>query len=71
MKKLVTDQAFQVVDMAVEIAGGFGVSRHSEIERLFRDARMGKIHPANSFLTRELISKLILGLDFDAAPRWG
>lgn len=71
MKMLVTDQAFRVVDMAVEAHGGFGVSRHSEIERLFRDARMGKIHPTNSFLTREMVSKMSLGLDFDAAPRWG
>ena len=71
MKMLVTDQAFRVVDMAVEAHGGFGVSRHSEIERLFRDSRMGKIHPTNSFLTREMVSKMSLGLDFDAAPRWG
>jgi alkylation response protein AidB-like acyl-CoA dehydrogenase len=59
------------VDKAVELAGGFGVSRHSELERLFRDSRMGKIHPANSMLTHELVSKITLGLDLDAQPRWG
>ena len=71
VKKLTTEQSFQVVDGAVEIVGGFGVSRHSELERLFRDSRMGKIHPSNSFMTREMVSKLVLGLDFDAQPRWG
>jgi alkylation response protein AidB-like acyl-CoA dehydrogenase len=70
-KVLVTDQAFQVLDMAVEAFGGFGVSRQSEIERLFRDARMGKIHPANTFLAREMIGKMLLGIDMDAQPRWG
>lgn len=71
LKKVATEQAFQVVDGAVEIVGGFGVSRHSELERLFRDSRMGRIHPSNSFLTREMVGKMVLGLDFDAQPRWG
>jgi alkylation response protein AidB-like acyl-CoA dehydrogenase len=71
LKKMTTEQSFQVVDGAVEIVGGYGVSRHSELERLFRDSRMGRIHPANSFMTREFVSKIVLGLDFDAQPRWG
>jgi hypothetical protein len=41
------------------------------MERLFRDARFGRIHPANAFLTRELVAKTVLGLDFDEQPRWG
>lgn len=71
LKKVATEQSFQVVDGAVEIVGGFGVSKHSELERLFRDSRMGKIHPSNSFLTREMVAKLVLGIDMDAQPRWG
>lgn len=71
LKKVATEQSFQVVDGAVEIVGGFGVSKHSELERLFRDSRMGRIHPSNSFLTREMVGKMVLGLDFDAQPRWG
>jgi len=71
LKTNVTESAFRAVDKAVELAGGFGVSRHSELERLFRDSRMGKIHPANSMLTHELVSKITLGLDLDAQPRWG
>ena len=48
-----------------------GVARHSEFERLYRDARMGPIPPANSQLTHELVGKIVIGLDLDAQPRWG
>jgi alkylation response protein AidB-like acyl-CoA dehydrogenase len=71
LKTSVTDAAYSAVDKAVELTGGFGVSRHSELERLFRDSRMGKIHPANSMLTHELVAKVTLGLDLDEQPRWG
>jgi alkylation response protein AidB-like acyl-CoA dehydrogenase len=56
---------------AVEVAGGFGVSRGGMLERLFRDARMGRLHPGNFALTHELIAKIHLGIDLDAPPRWG
>ena len=71
LKYLVVEQAFQVVDLGVELAGGFGVSRGGELERLFRDARMGRIHPANAMMSHEFIGKATLGLNFDAKPRWG
>jgi alkylation response protein AidB-like acyl-CoA dehydrogenase len=71
LKHRVTRAAFRIVDKAVELAGGFGVSRKSEIERLFRDARMGRIHPANFSLVTELTAKGLLGLDLDDPQRWG
>lgn len=40
-------------------------------ERLFRDARLGRIHPANSMLTREIVAKTTLGIGLDESPRWG
>jgi alkylation response protein AidB-like acyl-CoA dehydrogenase len=63
--------AWRVVDMALDLAGGFGIFKKSAIERLFRDARLGRIHPGNSFLTRELVAKLTLGINPDEPPRWG
>jgi hypothetical protein len=36
-----------------------------------RDARLSRIHPANSALTHEVVAKLTLGIDPDAQPRWG
>jgi alkylation response protein AidB-like acyl-CoA dehydrogenase len=71
LKHRVTNAVFRIVDQAVELAGGFGVNRKSEIERLFRDARMGRIHPANFALVHELTAKGLLGLDLDDPQRWG
>ena len=71
MKHQATNAAFQAVDKAVDVSGGFGVSRGGALERLFRDARMGRLHPGNFALTHELIAKIHLGIDLDAPPRWG
>ncbi|MDA1104552.1 MAG: acyl-CoA/acyl-ACP dehydrogenase [Gemmatimonadetes bacterium] len=71
MKHQATHAAFRVVDRAIDLVGGFGVSRGGELERLFRDARMGRLHPGNFALVHELIAKVNLGIDLDAPPRWG
>jgi len=63
--------AWRVVDRALELAGGFGIFTQGPFERLFRDARLGRIHPANSMLTHELAAKLTLGINPDETPRWG
>jgi alkylation response protein AidB-like acyl-CoA dehydrogenase len=63
--------SWRVVDMAMDLAGGFGIFKKSVIERLFRDARLGRIHPGNSALTKELVAKLTLGINPDEQPRWG
>jgi alkylation response protein AidB-like acyl-CoA dehydrogenase len=60
-----------MVDMALEVSGGFGILKASGLERLGRDARLGRIHPANSFGTHELVAKTMLGIDMDETPRWG
>jgi alkylation response protein AidB-like acyl-CoA dehydrogenase len=62
---------WRVVDRAFDLAGGFGIFRKSPFEQLFRDARLGRIHPANSLLTHELCGKLTLGINPDEQPRWG
>jgi alkylation response protein AidB-like acyl-CoA dehydrogenase len=63
--------AWKVVDTALDLAGGFGIFKVAGLERLWRDARLGRIHPANSALTREFISKVTLGINPDEQPRWG
>jgi alkylation response protein AidB-like acyl-CoA dehydrogenase len=63
--------SWRIVDLALELSGGFGIFRRSEIERLFRDARLGRIHPANSMLTHEIVAKTLLGISPDETPRWG
>jgi alkylation response protein AidB-like acyl-CoA dehydrogenase len=65
------ESAWRIVDKALEVSGGFGMFKKSELERLFRDARAGRFHPTNSALTHELLGKLTLGVDPDEQPRWG
>jgi alkylation response protein AidB-like acyl-CoA dehydrogenase len=63
--------AWRVIDRALDLAGGFGIFRRGPFEQLFRDARLGRIHPANSALTHEIVAKLTLGINPDEQPRWG
>jgi hypothetical protein len=35
---------------------------------LIRDARLGRIHPANSFLTQEVVAKTALDISLDEQP---
>jgi alkylation response protein AidB-like acyl-CoA dehydrogenase len=71
MKHKVVEAAFRVADRALDISGGFGMFKKSELERLFRDARAGKFHPANPLLTHEIVGKVSLGINPDEQPRWG
>ena len=48
-----------------------GIFKRSRFEQLFRDARLGRIHPGNTLLTHELVGKLSLGINPDEQPRWG
>jgi alkylation response protein AidB-like acyl-CoA dehydrogenase len=63
--------SWRVVDRALDVAGGFGIFRRAGLERLFRDARLGRLHPANTFLTHEIVAKTALGIGLDESPRWG
>jgi len=63
--------AFRIVDRALDLSGGFGMFKKSELERLFRDCRAGRFHPANSAFAHELVAKLTLGINPDEQPRWG
>lgn len=65
------EAAWRVVDTALDLAGGFGIFKGNEIERLFRDARLGRIHPANAALAHEFVAKTALGINPDELPRWG
>ena len=63
--------AWRVVDLGLDVTGGYGIFRSAGYERLLRDARLGRIHPANSFLTHEVVAKTALGISLDEQPRWG
>ena len=70
-KHRTVEAAFRVVDRALDLSGGFGMFKKSELERLFRDCRAGRFHPANPLLTHEIVGKISLGISPDEQPRWG
>ena len=66
-----TEACWRIVDLAMEVSGGAGMFKRNELERLFRDARCGRFHPANALLAHEFVAKTVLGIDPWAQPRWG
>lgn len=67
----VVTRAWSIVDTAFDLTGGAGIFKRSRFEQLFRDARLGRIHPGNTLLTHEVVGKLSLGINPDEQPRWG
>ncbi len=65
------ESGWRVVDLAMDVSGGRGMMKGNELERLFRDSRAGRFHPANSALTHEIVGKLALGVGLSEEPRWG
>ena len=65
------EACWKIVDKAMEVSGGAGMFRGNELEQLFRDARCGRFHPANTFLVHEIVAKTALGIDLGEQPRWG
>jgi len=63
--------SWRVVDLGLDVTGGTGIFRSAGYERLLRDARLGRLHPANSFLTHEVVAKTALDISLDEQPRWG
>ena len=63
--------AWKIIDTALDLAGGFGIFKASGMEQLWRDGRLGRIHPASGAVTREFVAKTALGINPDEQPRWG
>ncbi|GAC1478970.1 MAG: acyl-CoA dehydrogenase family protein [Acidimicrobiales bacterium] len=62
--------AKRIVDLAMDVSGGSGMFKSSELERLYRDVRCGGFHPANSAIVHEIVGKTALGV-LGEEPRWG
>jgi alkylation response protein AidB-like acyl-CoA dehydrogenase len=63
--------AFRAVDLAMDVSGGRGMFKGDELERLYRDARCGRFHPANAMTVHEIVGKSALGVLGEPGPRWG
>ena len=63
------EAAKKVVDIALDVAGGAGMFKGNELERLYRDVRCGGFHPGNDALTHEMVGKGVLGIAAEL-QRW-
>ena len=54
--------AERVASLAVEVLGGVGFVRDYPVEKLYRDAKIGKIYEGTSFMQLSVIAKLTLGV---------
>ena len=62
--------AIDVVNKAVDMLGGAGLSRGMPLERYYRDVRAGPIHPVSAYDGLEIIGKHAFGIPRDSVPRW-
>ncbi|MDH3628174.1 MAG: acyl-CoA dehydrogenase family protein [Acidobacteriota bacterium] len=61
MAKLYSSEvAERATSMAVEIFGGYGYTSEYPVEKLYRDAKIGKIYEGTSFMQLNTIAKMIL-----------
>jgi alkylation response protein AidB-like acyl-CoA dehydrogenase len=62
IKAAASETAIAVTNLAMRTCGGAALSRHTGIERLFRDAQAGAVMAPTTDVLREFIGKAILGL---------
>ncbi len=60
-KYFASQTAERVASLAVEVFGGSGFVRDYPVEKLYRDAKIGKIYEGTSFMQLATIAKLTLG----------
>jgi alkylation response protein AidB-like acyl-CoA dehydrogenase len=72
-KLLAGDTAAEVTSSLLEAGGTSTTRRGNPLERIYRDARCGALHPATSDVCADWLGASALGLDPDTAttvPRW-
>jgi alkylation response protein AidB-like acyl-CoA dehydrogenase len=60
--------AERVASRAVEILGGVGFTKDYPVEKLYRDAKIGRIYEGTSNMQRLTIAKQILGTAVGRTP---
>lgn len=58
-KVIATDNDFRVCDLGLQIMGGAGYTKAHDMERLFRDSRVGPIGGGTNEIQRNVIAKLM------------
>jgi alkylation response protein AidB-like acyl-CoA dehydrogenase len=60
-KWFAAEVAERVSSKAVDLFGGYGFSKDYPVEKLYRDAKIGKIYEGTSFMQLQTIAKMMLG----------
>lgn len=60
-KLLASDVAVRSTDNAVQVHGGYGYTKESVVERLYRDAKLTQIYEGTNQIQRIIISRHVLG----------
>ncbi len=58
-KYVATENCFACVDRAMQIHGGYGYMRESEVERLYRDCRILRIYEGTSQIQLLTIARVL------------
>ena len=68
VKVFVSEAAYRIVDRAVQILGGLGVTADTPVEHIFRSIRAFRIYDGPSEVHRWAISRRILPVADDTSP---
>ncbi|MSQ53224.1 MAG: acyl-CoA dehydrogenase [Betaproteobacteria bacterium] len=68
-KYFATEMAERVTSEAIQIHGGAGYTKHFQVERYWRDARLTKIFEGTSEIQQQIISDRILGRHRDPVAK--
>lgn len=60
-KTYVSEAAFEIIDEALQILGGYGYSKEYPIEKMLRDVRVYRIFEGTNEVQRQIIGKTIIG----------
>ncbi len=62
MAKMVSARAaVEVADEAIQLFGGYGYMKESEVERFFRDAKIAELCFGNQSRQKDIIGEAIIG----------
>jgi alkylation response protein AidB-like acyl-CoA dehydrogenase len=62
-KLFATEKAGQIVDLALQVHGGYGYTKDFPVERAYRDVRVTRIYEGTSEIQRLVIARALLGRD--------
>lgn len=60
-KTVVSENVFDICNMALQIYGGYGYSREYPVEKLLRDARLFSIFEGTNEIQRQIIGRSLIG----------